>query len=281
MRDFLGFFALAAVALVTGCADQSGQSSSGSGLDRVTQSRTIRAAYINYPPSFIVDPNTKAKTGIMSDVMTAAAKSMDVKLDYSQETGWATMIDLLDSGKADVVVSGIWPSSARALRADFSKVVYFSPIHAYTKAGNAAFDGELAKANAASVRIAAIDGELSAIVAKSDYPKAKALALPQQTDVSQLLLQLTAGKAVITFVEPAIADEFLAKNPSSIRRVEGVAPVRIFPNTFLFKKGDYGLRDAVNIAITELQNSGEVAKVVRQYDPKGTHFTLPVLPVAP
>ena len=275
------FFGAVLSLFLTACSGGTGVGGTDGSLTRVTQSRTIRAAYINYPPSFIVDPNTKAKSGIMSDVMMSAAKSMEIKLDYSEETGWATMIDLLNSGKVDVVVSGIWPSSARALKADFSKVVYYSPVYAYARSGNTRFDGGLTKANAAAVKVAAIDGELSSIVAKSDYPQAAVVSLPQQTDVSQLLLQISSGKADITFVEAAIADEFLAKNPGAVRRVANVDPVRLFPNTFLFAKGQTGLRDAINIAIIELQNSGEVARIVKKYDANGTHFILPATPLGP
>jgi ABC-type amino acid transport substrate-binding protein len=98
--------------------------SANQGLDRVVKTRTLRAAYINYPPSMSVDPNSKAKSGIMVDVMGEAAKALEIKVDYVEETTFATMIDMLDSGRVDVVVSGIWPSSTRALRADFSRVVY-------------------------------------------------------------------------------------------------------------------------------------------------------------
>ena len=107
------------------------------------------------------------------------------------------------------------------------------------------------------------------------------MSLPQQTDVSQLLLQITSGKADITFVEPAIADAFLAKNPGSIKRVSGVDPVRLFPNTFLFRKGDTGLRDAINIAVIELTNSRRISAIVKPFDPDGAHFIIPSPPVSP
>jgi ABC-type amino acid transport substrate-binding protein len=118
-------------------------------------------------------------------------------------------------------------------------------------------------------------------VGRSDYPGAKLVSLPQQTDVSQLMLQLTTNKADITFVEPAVADAFLAKNPGSLRRVANVQPVRLFPNVFLFRKGDTGLRDAINIAIVELTNSGRIAWIVKPYDPDGSHFQVPTIPVTP
>jgi ABC-type amino acid transport substrate-binding protein len=251
------------------------------GLNNVRQTKVLRAAYIDYPPSMTVDPNSKAKGGIMPQVISEAASAMGIQVNYVEETTFASMVDTLDNGRADIVVSGIWPSSARALRADFSRVVYYSPIYAYVRSDDSRFDGKLETVNNGAVRIATVDGELSSIVAHSDYPAAAVVSLPQQADVAQLLLQLSSRKADITFVEPAIADAFLAKNPGSIRRVTGVAPVRLFPNTFLFRKGDTALRDAIDIAIVELTNSRRLATIIKPYDPDGSHFIIPNPPVSP
>jgi ABC-type amino acid transport substrate-binding protein len=282
MPRLLSSAAAVAVVLLAGCKSQlSGVDPSMRALTDVLNTHILRAAYIDYPPSLTVNPNTKAITGIMPDVIAAAAKAMGIQVTYVEETTFASMEDELGSGRVDIVVSGIWPSSARALRADFSRVVYYSPVYAYVRGGDTQFDKNLASINNSSVRIATIDGELSSIVAQSDYPSAKTVSLPQQSDVSQLLLQLTSNKADVTFVEPAVADQFLAKNPGSIRRVSGVAPVRLFPNCFLFRKGDTGIRDAINIAVVELTNSRSIATIVGKYDPDGSHFNMPSLPVSP
>ena len=206
---------------------------------------------------------------------------MGLKLSYVEETSFASMVDTLENNRADIVVSGIWPSSTRALRADFSRVVYYSPIYAYVRSNDPRLDGNLASADNGKFRIATIDGELSSIVAHSDYPHAPTVSLPQQADVPQLLLQLSSQKADLTFVEPAIADAFLAKNPGSIRRVSGAAPVRLFPNSFLFRKGDTGLRDAINVAIVELTNARRLSAIVKPYDADGTRFIIPNPPVSP
>jgi ABC-type amino acid transport substrate-binding protein len=96
-----------------------------------------------------------------------------------------------------------------------------------------------------------------------------------------LLLQLASGKADVTFVEAAVAREYMAKNPGRLKRVTGVQPVRIFPNTFLFSKADVGLRDSINVALVELTNSGRLAGIVRKYDPGGDLFVAPAPPVTP
>jgi ABC-type amino acid transport substrate-binding protein len=277
----LAFFAVSVLSLA-GCSQpSSNENVSMRGLNSARDSHVLKAAFINYPPSMTVDPNTKAKTGIMPDIITEISKAMGLQVSYVEETTFASMVDTLDSGRVDIVVSGIWPSSARALRADFSRVVYYSPIYAYVRQSDARFDNKLSILNDKQYRIATIDGELSSIVAHGDYPAATAISLPQQADVTQLLLQVTSGKADASFVEPAIADQFLAKNPGSIKRVAGVEPVRLFPNCFLFRKGDTALRDAINVAIVELTNARRLSPVIKPYDPDGSHFIIPNLPVSP
>ena len=251
------------------------------GLLHVRDSGTLRAAYVDYPPSLTVDPNTKAVGGIMAQVISEVAKAMNLKLSYTEETSFGSMVDSLENDRADIVVSGIWPSSTRALRADFSRVVYYSPVYAYVRSNDKRLDGNLSTIATTPIRIATVDGELSSIVAQGDYPSAPTVSLPQQTDVAQLLLQLSSNKADVTFVEPAVADAFIAKNPGSVRRVANVAPVRLFPNTFLFRKGDTGLRDAINIALVELTNARRLSPIIKPFDPNGSHFIIPDPPVTP
>jgi ABC-type amino acid transport substrate-binding protein len=280
---FLGFALLIlTVSLLAGCKlQQSGLDPSMRGLTDVLNTHVLRAAYIDYPPSMIVNPNTKARSGIMVDVIGQIAKAMGISVDYKEETTFANMADTLNSGRVDIVVSGIWPSSARALHADFSRVVYYSPVYAYVRNNDSRFDSNLPAINKNSIRIATIDGEMSSIIAQNDYPAATTVSLPQQADVSQLLLQLSSNKADVTFVEPAIADAFLAKNPSAIRRVAGADPVRLFPNCFLFRKGDTALRDAINVAIVDITNSRSLPGIIKPYDPDGKHFIIPQPPVSP
>ena len=99
--------------------------------------------------------------------------------------------------------------------------------------------------------------------------------------MSQLLLQLTADKADVTFVEPAIAQAFLAKNPDSIRKVANVRAVRVFPNVFMVAKGQLDLLNTLNVSIDELLANNSIASTLARYDPTGELFFSPASPFAP
>jgi polar amino acid transport system substrate-binding protein len=237
-----------------------------SAYDRVLQSKTLRVAYISYPPSFIKDPKTGEYSGIFYEVLQEMAKRMELKVEFVEETAWGTMIESVNSGRADIVCTGLWPNATRGKFADFTDPVYFSPIKAYVKTGNSSFDGKLAAINSRDVAIAAIDGEMSSIIARADFPNATVHALPQTTDVAQMLLEISSGKAAVTFVESAVASEFLEKNANAVQEVNGIPPLRVFPNVMMVAKGESELQSMLNISMAELANTGVIDNIVAKYE---------------
>jgi ABC-type amino acid transport substrate-binding protein len=256
------------ISITFGCNQPGSGSSSGlqTVFDGIIKNKTIRVGYISYPPSFIKDPNSGALTGIMHDVLVEAGKSMELKIDFVEEVAWGTMIEAVQSGKVDLVCTGLWPNSTRGKFADFTAPIYYSPIRAYVKAGNNKFDGNINSVNSKNIRIATIDGEMTSIIAKFDFPNAQTEALTQNSDVSQVLLNVATGKADITFVEPVIANEYLSNNPGSIQEVRNIEPLRVFPNVMMIPKGDVRFQSMLNTSFEELSNNGIIDKIISKYE---------------
>jgi polar amino acid transport system substrate-binding protein len=249
--------------------------------ERVLQTGTLRVAYISYPPSFIKDAKTGKLSGIMYDTLEELARRLEIKTDYVEETTWATMIEEIRSQRVDMVCTGLWPNAARGKLVDFTDAVYFSPIKAYAKAGNHAFDGNLSAINSGTVKIAAIDGEMSSIIARTDFPKGDAQALPQTTDIAQLLLEIADDKSHVTFVEPAVANEFTLHNPGKIEEIKNIPPLRVFPNVFMVAKGEQSLLSMLNIALGEIANTGVIDRIVTKYEKSPGLFLRRQLPYHP
>jgi polar amino acid transport system substrate-binding protein len=250
--------------LFVACQSEQGPSTGTSGLDRVLETGVLRAGYVPYPPSLSVNPGATEFSGISHDVLSQIAGNLGVTLRYTEEVGWGSMIEAVESGRVDIIATAIWPTAARAKHADFTNAFFFSTVRSYGRVADDRFDHNLESLNSPGVRIAVIDGEMAATIASSDFPQAEQLQLTQLSDVSQLLLEVGTGKADVTFIEPAVANQFMAKNPGLVRMIEA-PPVRVFPNVFLVKKGDTGLRDTLNIALSELLNSGYVDRVLSRY----------------
>lgn len=114
--------------------------------------------------------------------------------------------------------------------------------------------------------IATIDGETAEIITCEDFPNAKKESLPQLSDLSQLLLTVSTGKADLTFAEPAIADAFLKTNPGSVEPLPLERPVRVFGNSWVFKRGQMEFKNMLDTALDQLMNSGAVDRIIAKYE---------------
>lgn len=225
----------------------------------------IKVGYVSYPPSYIVNSDG-SHSGIFYEVFEKMAESLGLEVEYTKEVTWDSMIQDIKDKKIDVVVTGIWPTSQRGKYADFLNPLFYSVVKAYTYEGNNKFDHNIQAINSSDVRISTIDGEMTSIIAKLDFPLASRVDVTQLTGVSQTLLDVHNKKADITFVEPSIALEYLEKNPESIKEVLGIKPLRVFPNSMMLPKGEEKLKSMLNIAINELINNGYVDKVIDKYE---------------
>lgn len=260
---------LAILGLILIAACQRVQNSGGTdpAFDRITSRGEIRVGYIAYPPSFIVNPNNRQFSGISHDVLEAAASNLGLRVNYVEEVSWGTMIEAIDAGRIDMMATGIWPNASRGRHASFSTPLFYSPVVAYVRADDSRFDNNIARANDPSIRISVVDGEMAEQIAKTDFPHAQRVSLPQQTQVSQLLLEVQSGHSDITFVEPAVARQYLQANPGHLRLVAGVPPLRTFPTTFMTSNGAPKLLSMLNVAVEELIRNGQVDRIIDRYEP--------------
>lgn len=258
--------ALLSLVFAAACQRAGGGASADPIYDTVVKNGELRVGYIAYPPSFIIDPNTKKFSGISHDVLEAAASKLGLKVRYAEEVSWGTMIEAINTGRIDMMATGIWPNANRGKFASFSSPIFYSPVGAYVREGDARFDGAIAKANEPSIRISVVDGEMAEQIAKTDFPRAQRVSLPQQTQVSQLLLEVQSGKSDLTFVEPAVAREYLAKNPGRLKPVAGIPPVRTFPTTLMTSNASPRLLNMLNVAVDELVRNGEVDTIIDRYE---------------
>jgi len=241
-------------------------------FERVVSTKTIRCGYVVYPPGLMKDPNTKQISGLFADAISEAAASIGYKVEWTEEVGWGSMIEGLQTDRYDAICSPVWANSTRAQFADFTVPLFFSGIGVYTRPNDQRFVGNLAAANTETVTIATIDGEITDIIAQQQFPRAKRLSLTQLSDNSQILLSVAEGKADLTFVEPYIAAQFLKTNPGRVVNIAAARPIRIFANTMMIKKGETKLKSLLDTALTELLNSGRITALLRQYDEQGGTF---------
>jgi cystine transport system substrate-binding protein len=219
------------------------------------------------------DSETGALAGVSYDIAEAVAKEMGVTIEWTEEVGWGTALEGLNTNRYDVLGTQMWPNESREKVADFSVAPMNSVIYPYIKTGDTRFSaGDLSAINSPEYTISALDGEMTVFIANEDYPEAKLNSLPQLSSYAEVFLNVVQNKADITFVEPSAAEDFLASNPNSITRL-GDTPVRTFGNSFAFDKSDTELKNQWNTALNKLIVDGTIAGILEK-NKVSSHYKL-------
>lgn len=249
-------------------------------FQKIIASGEIRCSYLVYSPYFRKDPNTGQLSGIFHDIMEEIAKRSSLKIVWVEEVGYETIFAGLNSGKHDVFCGGLWPNATRAREGSFSIPVFYSVVKAWARNGETRFKN-LEGINSPTTRVAAIDGAMEDIIARTDFPAAARVSLPQQTPFTQSLLNITTNKADITFAEPGVIREFLAANPGTLKEVAPDRPLRIFGNVLVLPQREQQLKQFLDVALSELLYSGAIDRILERYEPAKGVFPRATLPYRP
>ncbi len=239
---------------------------------RVLRTNTLRCGYALYAPMLSKDPNTGEMSGIAADVIDAVAKSLDLKVEWTAEFGFATSISDLESNRFDLTCIGFWRLPLEAKRLTYTMPFLYSQMNPYVRSDDTRFGGDYSKINEASVRIISADGQMSSSVARTEFPEAQLIELPNMTPLSQQIEDVVAGKADVFMSESAAAEDYMSKNPGKVRKVSTDRPLRVYQNTFAMKMGENDLKTMLDSALIDVIENGEMDKILSKYDPENKIF---------
>jgi len=244
------------------------------GFDRVMKTRTLHCATSSRAGYVILDPYHNINRSIAHDIVEQMGRILELDIEWADEVPIKQAVAKLTDGSADALCSPLWPDGPRADTLDFTAPIDYMPLYAYARAEDARFDGNLSKINDADVTIAAIEGGEAKTIATEDFPKATQYSLTDVIDEPHLFLAVTTKKADIAFSDPFTADDFIKNNPSTLKQVANAPPLRVFGESFATAKGETKLRDTLNVALTQMQQSGFIRATLDKYlaDRKGEFF---------
>jgi polar amino acid transport system substrate-binding protein len=250
---------------LTSCVQQSNPNTRISVYDRVLKSGTIRTSYANYPPYCIVDANSGKLSGIFVDILQEAGKRLGLKVNWVEPVGWGEIFEGLNSDRYDIFGAGIWPNSSRAKVGDFTRPLFYNAILVYGRSDESRIKS-LDDINKPDMKIATMDGAIEDIIASSDFPNAKKVSVPQLNPWSDVLLNITSGKADVTFAGPSAVNLYLAKNPGTLKVLFPGKPMRVFANCFAIKVGEPEFKAMLNTCLDEMLNDGTISKILQKYE---------------
>lgn len=232
--------------------------------DRILKAGVIRVAYVNNAPGVIVNPNTRKVSGIAVDLLEDAAKSLGLKVEWTREVGWSSLIQEITEGRTDIGAY-VWQNPTRSKVVDFSIPFFYNGTGIYVRADDHRFDNDLDALNRANIGFSATDGSLSMVIPAQDFPNAKVISLPEDSSVDQILLNVVDKKADATCADDYHAQDFLQKHPGTLRNITAGRPIRVFGNTLFFQQGEPEFKVMLDTAINESINSGVLDRLITKY----------------
>lgn len=235
-------------------------------LDKVLSAGTLRAGYMVYPPYIIKDPETGELSGIFYDITNALGAQLDVRVEWIEEPGAATIFSSLDSGRYDVYAGGLWSNSARGKVGYFTTPVFYNAIYAFARIDDHRFDNNLDAINNSNIGISVVDGTVESSIAKKSFPNAREVSLPSSSSFSEEPLQVINRKADVAFIALDNASLFLEQNPGTLRQVS-TKPLVLNPVTYGVAQGQLDLQQTLNSALNEAFHNGTIEQILNTYDP--------------
>lgn len=270
MRHFLLFLLTVAVSVGASYAvidkkfSSNQEARAESVYDRVTKSKVLRCGYITWPPLSEKEPNTGKMKGMYIDLTEELARSFGWTVEWKEEVSPTDMASALNSGRIDMMCAPIAPVAQRVQWMYFSRSHAYGPYRAYVRKDDARFDGNLENINAPDVRISTIEGELTGIVARTNYPKAQIVELTMQQGSTNLFENVATGKADIVFNDPFSFGAYDATNPGKLRQVVG-EDVGAFSSNYVIKFGEDQFKEVIDAGLNELLNRGYIKKIATDY----------------
>lgn len=193
-----GAVALAAPAIAQGAGDNT--------LDRVRAAKTLRIAVLpGELPYFNKNLATGEWTGFAIEMAKDIARTLDVKLEYTESTYGNSVLEL-QSGKIDLAFA-LSATPQRALVIDFTAPVFSHPFGAVMRKGfEASTWGDL---NKKEVRIAVDAGSANETAARRFAPNADIKSLKTRDEV---MLELASGRADVVVNALILGLTAVAKN---------------------------------------------------------------------
>ena len=135
MKSIFAFLATAMLAMMlVGCGGEKKDAAADAGKG----DKWVVAINSTFPPFESVKEGTKDYQGVDIDIAHYIAKKMNKKIEFT-DMKFASLVPTLQSGRADVIISAISPTSEREKVVSFSKPYYF-PMKAILCKKGAGYD---------------------------------------------------------------------------------------------------------------------------------------------
>jgi polar amino acid transport system substrate-binding protein len=274
MLDRLSLVTPLALAVLTsilaGCGGGDGKDSQRSRLDEIKSRGTLRAGIrTDFPPHSSTQDGRVV--GFDVDIARGVARNMGVKLEIVP-VDELTRITFLKNGKIDVAVASINHTLKRDREIDFSKTYFFShQSFLIRRDGGVRSLRDLFGKRVGASRGSSAIGNWSAYLERNGFRGRPEIV---EFGDKQAAVRAVRSGAIAGYTEDSeVLATFAARNRDLVVLLDEFhAPKH---DGIGVRQNDSGLLDAVNMALTQLQTSGEYDRIYDRWFGPGSEVPFP------
>ncbi|MFA6279255.1 MAG: ABC transporter substrate-binding protein [Bdellovibrionales bacterium] len=235
-------------------------------FERVMRTGVLRCGYYVFSPVTIRDPNTNVLSGFSVDMMERIAQRAGLKLEWSEEVTFANWIPALQSKRFDVVCTPMWPEITMAKAVVFTDPMFYASLSPLVRASDTRFKDDLSRLNQPDVTFLTQDGNTTDLLARETFPKAKFYTVSNMMSGGEFYQSILANKADVVLTDSNALAQFKKMNGKTLRLMDTDHPVKLQSFTLVVERNEMLLKDFLDQAIREMNNSGEIDRLLRKWE---------------
>ena len=233
-------------------------------LDDLKGQGFARVAIANEPPFTAVGADGKV-SGAAPDVAREIFKRLGVADIVASISEYGAMIPGLQAGRHDAVTAGLFMKPERCSAVAYSEPILCDAEAFLVKKGNPkGFKSyaDIGKDTTGTVG-APGGGTEEKLALEAGVPRDRVIVVPD----GQSGLKMVQDGRIDAYSLPVLSinDLMTKANDSSLEVVAPVEGAPVYCDGTAFKKGDEALRDAYDVELAKMKESGEFAKIIEPY----------------
>jgi polar amino acid transport system substrate-binding protein len=233
-------------------------------LESLKSQGFARVAIANEPPFTAVAADGKV-SGAAPDVAREVFKRLGVGDIVASISEYGAMIPGLQAGRHDVITAGLFMKPERCAAVSYSEPILCDAEAFALKKGNPlGLKSYKDIADNPDARIGAPGGGTEEKLAlEAGVPRDRVIVVP---DGQSGLKMLQDGRIDVYSLPVLSINDLVSKaNDPSIEVVAPVEGAPVYCDGAAFRKGDEALRDAFDVELAKLKESGDFAKIIEPY----------------
>ncbi|MNW48303.1 Arginine-binding extracellular protein ArtP precursor [compost metagenome] len=257
---FVALMMVTSVLAACGNNKSNSNSTEGSqGANNTAAKKLIVGMSADFPPYEFHIKNDKGEdeiAGFDVEIAKEIAKDLNMQVEI-KDMKFESLLNELESGRVDLVISGLSPKPERLKQIDMSQIYYKAEQSIVSRTEDK--DKYTTMESLEGLKIGVQKSSIQEDIAK-EIPNAKLTSLSK---ISEIVMQLTSGRVDVAVLEGPVAASF-------VKKVDGITITDAKPVTedegyvVGVKKGNKEMLDQVNATLDRLLSDGSIDKFVTE-----------------